>query len=69
MCSLCARYVLLICHMCCCILMVFEQVGLGDTLTREEADVMIDKVDEDGSGEVEFDEFLAVSHQLSPGCG
>jgi len=35
-------------------------VGLGDTLTREEADVMIDKVDEDGSGEVEFDEFLAV---------
>ena len=40
--------------------MVHPQVGLGDSVHKEDADSMIDMVDEDGSGEVEFDEFLQV---------
>lgn len=35
-------------------------VGMGDVLTREEADNMIDAVDEDKSGEVELGEFVEV---------
>ena len=33
-------------------------IGLGLAQTREEVQLMIDAVDEDGSGEIEFDEFL-----------
>ena len=41
-----------------------RQVGLGDSLPKEDADAMIDKVDVDGSGEVELDEFLQVVRYL-----
>merc|ERR1711871_159402 len=35
-------------------------VGMGDILTRDEADSMIDEVDLDQSGEVELAEFIEV---------
>jgi len=35
-------------------------VGMGDMLSREESDQMIRQVDEDGTGEIEFGEFLKV---------
>lgn len=35
-------------------------IGLGFADTREEVEAMVDEVDEDGSGEIEFDEFLLI---------
>ena len=35
-------------------------IGLGFADTREEIQEMIDEVDEDGSGMIEFDEFLLI---------
>ena len=35
-------------------------IGLGFAESREEVQEMIDEVDEDGSGQVEFDEFLQI---------
>ena len=35
-------------------------IGLGLADTREEIQQMIDEVDEDGSGQIEFDEFLLI---------
>ena len=35
-------------------------IGLGFAESRQEVQEMIDEVDEDGSGQVEFDEFLMI---------
>ena len=35
-------------------------IGLGFAQTTDEVQAMIDSVDEDGSGQIEFDEFLSI---------
>ena len=40
-------------------------IGLGFAQTREEVTRMIDQVDEDGSGEIEFAEFLKIINMAS----
>lgn len=35
-------------------------IGLGFAETRQEVQEMVDSVDEDGSGMIEFDEFLTI---------
>ena len=44
-------------------------IGLGLVDTVQEVQNLIDRVDEDGSGEIEFDEFLHIIYNLSGSPG
>lgn len=35
-------------------------IGLGFAMSRDEVDAMVSQVDEDGSGNIEFPEFLGI---------
>jgi Ca2+-binding EF-hand superfamily protein len=42
-------------------------IGLGFAQNREEVMKMIDQVDDDGTGAIEFEEFLCIIKNASPG--
>ena len=44
-------------------------IGLGFAKTREEVLAMMDEVDEDKSGQIEFPEFLSIINNASSGEG
>ena len=42
-------------------------IALGFVSSREEVQKLITKVDEDGTGEIEFDEFLLIMRDIKSG--